>query len=191
MVKILEFKEFKRRLRLINEAEGDTPDAADAPAAAPPPAPAAPTPAPVPDMGGAPAATGELPPDPNAAPASPAAAGMKFVFIEDAKKKKWYGHHDEDGGTKRFTQYAIENDAALTDWLKVHGYEKDAELVKAALAGKKPMPANIYDDLKREVEDGKLGIDKGTIDIKFDSEKDLDNPSTSDVEVGFVKTSKS
>jgi hypothetical protein len=187
MVKILEFKEFKRRLQLIREAEGDTPDAADAPAAAPPPPPPAPTASPAPDLGAAP--TGELPPDPNAAPASPGAeTDMRFVFMDEPKDKKWRGHHDKDGGTKRFTQYAVTKDE-LTKWLDVHDYAEEQELIMAALSGKREMPKKIYFDIKNEVERGILGTDKGTIDINFDSEKDFDNPSTTDLDVVFLKPS--
>jgi hypothetical protein len=188
MVKILEFNEFKKKIQLIREAEGDTPDAADAPA---PPAPAAatpPPPAPMPDLGATPPA-GELPADPAAQPPSPGAEGeMRFVFIDDAEKKPWHGNHDADGGTKRFTQYSISQED-LTKWLDVHEFEEDQALVTAALAGKREMPEKVYTILKKEVKDGTLGTDKGTIDIKFDSEKDFDNPSTTDLDVVFLKPS--
>ena len=187
MVKILEFNEFKRNLKLIREAEGDTPDAADAPAAAPSPAaPAAPA---APDMGmPAPAPGGELPPDPNAAPPAPGAEGdMRFVFIDDAKKKPWHGNHDEDGGTKRFTQYSITNDD-LTKWLDAHEFEKDQELIIAAFTGKRDIPEKVYQILKKEVKDGMLGTDKGTIDIKFDSDTKFNNPSTTDLNIVFLKS---
>lgn len=187
MVKILEFNEFKKQLQLIKEAEGDTPDAADAPAAAAPAPPlTAPAPAPMPDAAATPPA-GELPADPNAQPPAAGATGeMRFVFIDDAEKKPWHGNHDSDGGTKRFTQYSVSQED-LTKWLDVHEFEEDQALVMAALAGKREMPEKIYSILKKEVKEGTLGTDKGTIDIKFDSEKDFDNPSTTDLDVVFLK----
>ena len=188
MVKILEFKEFKKKLALIREAEGDTPDAADAPAAPPAPAPAPAAPA-APDMGApAPAPGGELPPDPNAAPPTPNAEGdMRFVFIDDAEKKPWHGNHDADGGTKRFTQYSITKDD-LTKWLDAHEFEKDQELIMAAFTGKREVPEKVYSILKKEVKSGMLGTDKGTLDIKFDSDKKFDNPSTTDLNIVFLKS---
>jgi hypothetical protein len=185
MVKILEFKEFKTRLRAVYEDEV-TPDAADAPAppaAAPPPPPAMPAP----DLGaGVPPA---MPPDPNAPPA--AAAGpteMKFVFIKDAVKKPWHGHHDsESGGTKRLVQYSVTKEE-LEKWLEVHEFEAESELVMAALAGKRTMPLDVYKKFKAEVKDGSLGSDRGTTDIKFDTDSDFDQPSTSDLDIVFLKS---
>jgi len=188
MVKILEFKEFKRQLGLLLEAEGDTPDAADAPAAAPATPPPAPAP-PAPDFG-APAPGGELPPDPAAQPPVPnAESEARFVFIDDAKDKPWHGNHDENGGTKSFTQYSVTPED-LAKWLDVHEFENDAELVNAAIAGKREMPEKVYVILKNEVKKGTLGTDKGTIDIKFDSDSNFSNPSTSDLNVVFLKTDK-
>lgn len=181
MVKILEFKEFKNRLRLTEQDE-ITPDPADAPAA-----PEAPVPAPAPiEAPLAPA--GELPPDPNAQPPAPAAPDeMKFVFIDDAPKKKWHGNHDENGGVKRFTQYAVTKDD-LNKWIDVHEFEESNSLIITALSGKREMPTDVYKKFKSEVIDGTLGVDKGTIDITFDSDKKFDNPSTSNLEVVFLKT---
>ena len=186
MVRILEFKEFKTRLRAIYEDE-ITPDAADAPAPAPPAAAAPPPPMPPPDLGaGVPPA---LPPDPNAPPA--AAAGpteMKFVFIRDAAKKPWHGHHDEEaGGIKRLVQYSVTQEE-LEKWLDVHEFEAEKELVMAALAGKRAMPPEVYKKFKSEVKDGSLGSDRGTTDIKFDTDSEFDQPSTSDLDIVFLKS---
>jgi hypothetical protein len=179
-MRILEFKEF-RRLLLED-------DPAPAPAAAPPPPPADPIaampPPPPADMG----MPGALPPDPNAAPAGPTApTGLKFIFIQDAENKKWHGSHGEDGGTKRFTQYDVTPDE-LTKWLEVHKLDTDKDLVLAALAGRRPMPENVYSTFKKEVLSGDLGSDKGTLDIKFDSDDNFSHPSTTDLEVVFLKS---
>jgi hypothetical protein len=180
MVKILEFREFKNLL--IKEAE-ETPDAADAPAPAPAPEP---VPAPAPEPALAPEA--ELPPAPGEQPPVAAAPGeIQFVFMDDASKKPWRGNHDENGGVKRFTQYAIPPDE-LAKWIDVHEFEEDNELILAALAGKRDMPKSVYKKFKSEVMDGTLGTDKGTIDITFDSEKKFDNPSTTNLEVVFLKS---
>jgi len=139
---------------------------------------------------GAPEMGGELPPDPNAPAAAPGSEEeAKFIFIDDAEKKPWYGNHNQDGGTKRFTQYSIPKED-LIKWLDVHEFENDQELVTASLAGKRDMPKKVYDILKKEVKDGTLGTDKGTVDIKFDSEKNFDKPSTTDLNVIFLKSEK-
>jgi hypothetical protein len=181
-MRILEFKEFRR---LILE---DEPAPAADPAAAmpPPPDPAAAMPPPPPPMDmGMPAA---LPPDPNAAPAGPTSTtGLKFIFIQDAENKKWHGSHGEAGGTKRFTQYEVSPDD-LTKWLEVHKLDKEKDLVLAALAGRRPMPETVYSTFKKEVIDGDLGSDKGTLDIKFDSDDNFSHPSTTDLEVVFLKS---
>lgn len=184
MVKILEFKEFKTRLKAVYEDEV-TPDAADAPAPAPAAAPAPPA-MPPPDLGaGAPPA---LPPDPNAPPAAAAPAEMKFVFIKDAIKKPWHGHHDsEAGGIKRLVQYVVTKEE-LEKWLDVHEFEAEKELVIAALAGKRAMPPEVYKKFKTEVKDGSLGSDRGTTDIKFDNDSAFDHPSTSDLDIVFLKS---
>ena len=179
-MRILEFKEFKTLL-----LEDELTDAAAAPpapeAAPPPPAPDMAIP-PAPDMGAG------LPPDPNAAPVTPAATtSPKFIFIQDAENKKWFGSHDGQGGVKRFTQYEIEPEA-LTKWLEAHKMESDKDLVMAALAGRRNFPANIYSEFKEEVKDGLLGIDKGTVDITFDSDDNFNNPSTPDLDVVFLKS---
>lgn len=181
-MRILEFKEFKNLL-LEDEPAAIPPPAPDA--AIPPPPPAAPDmgmPPPAPDM-----AAG-LPPDPNAAPvAPPANTSPKFIFIQDAENKKWFGSHDGQGGVKRFTQYEIDPEA-LTKWLEVHKMESDKDLVMAALAGRRDFPANIYSEFKEEVKNGLLGVDKGTIDVTFDSDDNFKNPSTDDLEVVFLKS---
>ena len=179
-MRILEFKEFKTLL-----LEDELTDAAAAPpapeAAPPPPAPDMAIP-PAPDMGAG------LPPDPNAAPVTPAATtSPKFIFIQDAENKKWFGSHDGQGGVKRFTQYEIEPEA-LTKWLEAHKMESDKDLVMAALAGRRNFPANMYSEFKEEVKDGLLGIDKGTVDITFDSDDNFNNPSTPDLDVVFLKS---
>jgi len=179
-MRILEFKEFKN---LLLE---------DEPAAIPPPAPEAaiPPPPPAPDMGMPPAPDmgAGLPPDPNAAPvAPPANTSPKIIFIQDAANKKWFGSHDGQGGVKRFTQYEIDPEA-LTKWLEVHKMESDKDLVMAALAGRRDFPANIYSEFKDEVKDGLLGVDKGTVDITFDSDDNFNNPTSDNLEVVFLRS---
>jgi hypothetical protein len=179
-MRILEFKEFKN---LLLE---------DEPAAIPPPAPEAaiPPPPPAPDMGMPPAPDmgAGLPPDPNAAPvAPPTNTSPKIIFIQDAENKKWFGTHDGQGGVKRFTQYEIDPEA-LTKWLEVHKMESDKDLVMAALAGRRDFPANIYSEFKDEVKDGLLGVDKGTVDITFDSDDNFNNPTSDNLEVVFLRS---
>ena len=179
-MRILEFKEFKN---LLLE---------DEPAAIPPPAPEAaiPPPPPAPDMGMPPAPDmgAGLPPDPNAVPvAPPANTSPKIIFIQDAANKKWFGSHDGQGGVKRFTQYEIDPEA-LTKWLEVHKMESDKDLVMAALAGRRDFPANIYSEFKDEVKDGLLGVDKGTVDITFDSDDNFNNPTSDNLEVVFLRS---
>ena len=182
-MRILEFKEFRRLI-----LEDDPAPAADPAAAMPPPpdpAAAMPPPPPPPVDMGMPAA---LPPDPNAAPAGPTSTtGLKFIFIQDAENKKWHGSHNEDGGTKRFTQYEVSPDD-LTKWLEVHKLDKEKDLVLAALAGRRPMPDTVYSTFKKEVIDGGLGTDKGPLDIKFDSADNFSHPSTTDLDVDFLKS---
>ena len=181
-MRILEFKEFKNLL-LEDEPAAVPPGPPEA--AVPPPPPPAPDmamPPPAPDM-----AAG-LPPDPNAPPVTPAATTTsKFIFIQDAENKKWFGSHDGQGGVKRFTQYEIDPEA-LTTWLKAHKMESDEKAVIAALAGRRDLPANIYSEFKEEVKNGLLGVDKGTIDVTFDSDDNFKNPSTEDLEVVFLKS---
>jgi len=177
-MRILEFKEFKN---LLLE---DEPAAPPAPEAAPPPPPP-----PAPDMAiPPPDMAAGLPPDPNAPPVTPAATtSPKIIFIQDAENKKWFGAHDGQGGVKRFTQYEIDPEA-LTKWLEVHKMESDKDLVMAALAGRRDFPANIYSEFKEEVKDGLLGVDKGTVDITFDSDDNFDNPSSDNLEVVFLRS---
>ena len=181
-MRILEFKEFKNLL-LEDEPAAVPPGPPEA--AVPPPPPPAPDmamPPPAPDM-----AAG-LPPDPNAPPVTPAATTTsKFIFIQDAENKKWFGSHDGQGGVKRFTQYEIDP-KALTTWLKAHQMESDEKAVIAALAGRRDLPANIYSEFKEEVKNGLLGVDKGTVDITFDSDDNFNNPSTPDLDVVFLKS---
>ena len=181
-MRILEFKEFKNLLLEDEPAAPPAPDAAIPPPPPPPPAPDMAMPPPAPDM-----AAG-LPPDPNAPPVTPAATtSPKFIFIQDAENKKWFGSHDGQGGVKRFTQYEIDPEA-LTTWLKAHKMESDEKAVLAALAGRRDLPANIYSEFKEEVKDGLLGVDKGTIDITFDSDDNFKNPSTPDLDVVFLRS---
>lgn len=180
MVRILEFKEFKKLLFEADETETVAP--ASEPPAGPPPPPAPEVAAPdlgmpAPDTPPAEAPTAEPTPSDE----------MKFIFIKDAKSKKWHGTHSSEGGVKRFTQYAVTADE-LTKWLDVHKFDADKDIALASLAGKRDMPNEVYSTFKREVEDGSLGSEKGTIDIKFDSDTKFDNPSTSDLNVVFLKS---
>ena len=187
-MRILEFKEFKKLL-----LEDDLTDAAAASGAAsgvgdtastsdtvvPPPPP----PPPSPDMGAG------LPPDPNAQPVTPASTtSLKFIFIQDAKNKKWHGQHSENGGVKRFTQYEI-GPEALTRWLEDHNMESNKDLVMAALAGKRPMPNSVYSTFHKEVTSGivKDCTDKGTVDVTFKSDDNVKNPTSDNLEVNFVR----
>jgi len=185
---ILDFEQFKKQKQLILEADdtmGATPPPAS-PAMDMPPTPTTP-PAPIGDPN-----TGlgmELPPDPMALPIPEKPKPYKFVFIQDAAHKKWYGRVDKEGGVKRFTVYEL-TDEELQKWIDGHVSEEDPEKIKAALIGKRVMPSSIYSDFKREVLGGELGTDKGPIDITFDSDTDYDNPATDDLHVVFLRSSK-
>jgi hypothetical protein len=185
MVRILEFKEFKQLLEADEtDAAGLTAPASEPPAGPPPP----PTPeVAAPDFGIPPPDAAPV----DAAPAEPTAEPtpadeMKFVFIQDAKSKKWHGHHGLDGGVKKFTQYSVTADE-ITKWLDVHKFDADKDVVMASLVGKREMPEDVYSTFKKEVQDGSLGSDKGSIDIKFDSDSNFNNPSTTDLNVVFLK----
>jgi len=130
-----------------------------------------------------------LPPDPNAQPVTPAATtSQKFIFIQDAKNKKWFGSHDDQGGVKRFTQYQIDP-TDLTKWLEVHGMESHKDLVMVALTGTRDLPDHIYKELKKEVTNGMLGVDKGTVDVTFSSDTDFKKYTVDNLAVGCVKSS--
>ena len=185
-MRILEFKEFKKLLLEDELTDAATSTSAAATttstsdAAIPPPPPA-------PDMGAG------LPPDPNAVPVPPAATtSLKFIFIQDAKNKKWHGQHSENGGVKRFTQYEI-GPEALTRWLEDHNMESDKDLVMAALAGKRPMPNSVYSTFHKEVTSGivKDCTDKGTVDVTFKSDDNFKNPTSDNLEVNFVRVEPS
>jgi len=131
-----------------------------------------------------------LPEDPNQQTAiSKPAEPYKFVFIQDAAHKKWHGHSDKNGGTKRFSTYSIDKEE-LTKWIDSHAGDYDPEKIKAALEGKRKMPSLIYSKFKKDVLAGDLGTDKGPIDISFDSDTDFDNPSTDDLSVVFLRSTK-
>ena len=187
-MRILEFKEFKTLL-LEDEPAAVPPGPPTTPEAAIPPPPPPdmgmpPMPPSPPDLGAG------LPPDPNAVPVPPAATtSPKFIFIQDAENKKWFGSHDGQGGVKQFTQYEIDP-KALTTWLEDHNMESNKDLVMAALAGKRPMPNSVYSTFHKEVTSGivKGCTDKGTIDVTFDSDDNFKNPSTEDLEVVFLKS---
>lgn len=189
-MEILSFDEFRKSVLILEQDElgAGAPPPPPSPAVdTPPPPPTTPLPPPPVDFG---AGSSTLPPDPNApAPAPTEPTGLRFVFIQDAPQKKWHGEFDKDGGVKRFTVYEVSQEE-LEKWLTTHKDEEHAELVKAALNGKRPMPSNVYSDFKREVMDGTLGTDKGPIDVTFDSETDFDNPSTDDLTVVFLRSSK-
>lgn len=183
-IEILDFDTFRNTLLLEQED----------PTAAPPPASPVtdvPPPPPTPNTPSTPPGTNvSLPPDPNAAPPIPEEPkGSKFVFIQDAPEKKWHGQFDKNGGVKRFTVYEVMPED-LEKWLTTHKDDSDADQVNAALSGKRPMSSSIYSDFKREVTDGTLGSDKGPIDITFDSDTDFDNPSTTDLDVVFLRSKK-
>lgn len=180
-MEILGFREFQLLLEDVDPLTTAPAVGTDMPAPTPPPPPA-------PDLGtGAPS---DLPPDPNAAPTTQTApTELKFVFIQEAPLKKWHGEFDKNGGTKKFTVFGVSPED-LTKWLEAHNSDSDVNVVKAALFGKRAMPASLYHDFKREVETGELGTDKGSIDITFDSDKDFDNPATDDLDVVFLKSTK-
>lgn len=186
-MEILDFDRFKKSKLILEQddplAGGPPPPAASPATDTPPPPPMS-----TPDLGMSPT----LPPDPNA-PQAPLAVeepkDFRFVFIQDAAQKKWYGQSDQNGGVKRFTVYQITPDD-LETWLAAHKDEANSELVKAALTGKRPMPSSVYSDFKREVIDGTLGTDNGPIDVTFDSDKDFDNPATDDLSVVFLRSGK-
>lgn len=184
---ILSYTEFKKSRIILEQEDLGTPLPASPAVDTPPPAPmSTSTPPPPPADFGA----GTLPPDPNAPPLAPEEPkGMRFVFIQDAHHKKWHGEFNKDGGTKRFTVFEIMPEE-LDSWLTTHKDDENAEIVKAALAGKRPMPSSVYSDFKREVLDGTIGTDKGPIDIEFDSETNFDNPSTEDLSVVFLRSAK-
>lgn len=197
MIKILEFKEFKRKLNPIYEDEEAAPAATPDPGASagapapPPPPPAGVTLAPPPpDMGAAPA----LPPDPNAAPAAPGAPGdYKFVFIQDAPNEKW---KSEQFKTMDMIKYSI-TQAELDEWAKGHSpNDADAaeftKAVKAGITGVRPMTQATYKRFKAEVKDGSLGTNMGKIEIKFENDK-FKNPSTdsNNIDVVFLKSDES
>lgn len=187
---ILDFEQFQMQKQLILEQD-DT-------LGAPPPASPATDVPPAPTggaMGGAPPPPpedpfgAELPPDPNQQPVPEEPKPFKFVFIQDAAHKKWYGQADKDGGVKRFTVYEITQEE-LDKWLDMHAEDEDSEKIKASLLGKRPMPSSVYSDFKKEVLSGDIGTDKGPIDITFDSDTDYDNPATDDLSVVFLRSSK-
>jgi hypothetical protein len=66
--------------------------------------------------------------------------------------------------------------------------ESDKDLVMAALAGRRDFPANIYSEFKKEVTDGLLGVDKGTVDVTFDSDDSFKNPTSDNLEVVFLRS---
>lgn len=181
-MEILGFKEY----RLLLEQEDPTaPPPPASPATDMPPTPT--TPATPPDLGTSPST---LPPDPNAAPPTPEEPqDMKFIFIQDAAGKKWHGEHDKNGGAKKFTVYGVSKED-LEKWLTAHKMDAKSDKVEAALTGKREMPSSVYSEFKKEVVGGELGTDKGTIDITFDSENNFDNPSTTDLDVVFLKPAK-
>ena len=190
-MRILEFKEFKNLLLEdeLTDAATSTSDTALPPTALPPP-PTIDTTTTTPlaqDMGAG------LPPDPNAAPVTPAATtSLKFIFINDAKNKKWHGQHSENGGVKRFTQYEI-GPEAITRWLEEHNMESNKDLVMAALAGKRPMPNSVYSTFHKEVTSGIVNdcTDKGTVDVTFKSDDNFKNPTSDNLEVNFVRVEPS
>lgn len=185
-MRILEFKEFKNLL-LEDEPAAIPPPAPEA-AIPPPPPPALdmaiPPMPPPPDMGAG------LPPDPNAQPVTPASTtSLKFIFIQDAENKKWFGSHDGQGGVKRFTQYEI-GPEALTKWLETHNMESNKDLIMAALAGKRPMPNSVYSTFHKEVTSGIVRdcTDKGTVDVTFKSDDNFKNPTSDNLEVVFLRS---
>lgn len=188
-MEIFDFNQFRTILIL----EQDDPTAVAASPPPPPPSPAGDVPPPPPSSPGSqfPSTepliggdqTGQTP------PTAPTIQPFKFVFIQDAPHKKWYGVHDKDGGIKRFTVYEVVPDE-LEKWIEAHEHGEHADLIKAALSGKRHMPSSAYSYFKKEVINGSLGSDLGPIDIKFDSETDFDNPSTEDLEVVFLKSKK-
>lgn len=183
---ILDFAQFKKALLILEDTMGKTVPPASPAMDMPPTAPAAPGTNPTQDMG----LGMELPPDPNVAPPVPEEPKpFKFVFIQDAAHKKWYGQADKDGGIKRFSVYEVMPDE-LESWITNHSQDEDTNLIQAALNGKRPMPSSVYSDFKREILSGSLGADKGPIDITFDSDTDYDNPATDDLGVVFLRSTK-
>lgn len=190
-MEILDFQKFK----MLLEAEGDdapTEETQPEPVEPPAPeeaAPAEPTSEPASTdsttapIASDPFASATLPPDPNAPVAAGPSSTIKFVMLD--ADKDWHSTYDDGGGVKRFTEYELET-SDLDKWIEENGLSADKEAILNSLQGKKTMPVDAYDKLKKSLRSDSIGKDRGDIDIEYDEKK---VPSTSDLNVIFVKKS--
>ena len=187
-MEILSFEKF----RLILEAEGDP----NAPAGQPPTTPPADagtppqadttaptTPPPGPDIGMPapnPFDQSALPADPNT-PIQQGPPPFKLVFLDP--DRPWHINYSEGGGVKRFTEYEISQDD-FNKWITDSNLDSKKAEILDYISAKAPMPKDIYDKLKSQFIDKKIGVDKGEIDVEYDSKK---SPSTNKLDVNFIK----
>lgn len=193
-MEILSFEKF----RLILEAEGDPNGPAGQPASGQPAASAPPsegdpastpvsTPTDSSQMGGtdpnspSPFDQSALPDDPNV-PIQQGPPPFRMVFLDP--DRPWHTRYDDGGGVKRFTEYEISQDD-FTKWLTDSKLDAKQDEIMQYMTAKKPMPADLYDKLKKQFADNKIGVNKGQIDVEYDSHK---GPSTSKLDVNFIKS---
>lgn len=180
-MEILSFEKF----RLLMEADEATPPAeapVEAPAPEPTPAPE-PSSAPMPpDMGGStdPLAGMELPADPNAPAQSTASADSRIVFLDS--DKGWHSKYTDGGGVKRYTEYQI-SQADLDKWITDSKLDANKDDIQQAIMGKKALSLDTFNKLKSAFSSGKLGKNRGDIDIEYDNKM---VPSTNKLEIIFV-----
>jgi len=196
IMKILNFSEFK----LLLEADSST---QAAPAAADPSNPpqagtsgtaGSSIPPPSPSSGGSSGPTSmppppntsfnsgsELPADPNAPVASAEAEPIRLIFVDQSEP--WHTKYSDGGGMKRYQDYELTMDE-LEQWITSSGLEANHDEIINAVQGTAPLASALYGKFKEAITKKKLGKDRGDIDIEYDSK---DHPSTSDLDVVFVK----
>jgi hypothetical protein len=132
-----------------------------------------------------PFATAELPPDPNApVPTAGQTGDINIVLVDD--DKKWHSNYTGGGGVKRYKEYQLKQ-ADLDKWITDSQLDSKKTDIVDALRGKGFLDKEVYDKLKSAMAAKKLGIDKGDIDIEFDSKL---SPSTTKLDVNFIKSKK-
>lgn len=201
---ILRFDQYRKR-KLNEDADPTLAGAASAPGATPTPGaplaggtPPAGTPPADPNVPATDPTTG-LPtaaptssglPDPlsaGGAPADPASAGKqaiptyKMIFIDD--EVNWETRNSDGGGTKKYTEYEIE-EPALDQWLADKGWTEDKPEFTKMLTGEKyKVDAKKIESLRKAIESDEIGDDMGKLEVDFDANQEI---YISDLDVSFV-----
>ena len=124
----------------------------------------------------------ELPEDPNAQPIDNGPKPIKFVLLDTSTK--WHMKYSDGGGVKRYNEYQIMPDE-LDSWINSNSLSNFKNDIISSISGKTQLDKSVYDKLKNALLSKKIGKNIGISDIIYDPNN---NPSTSDLDINFLKS---